>query len=134
MHPPPRFLAWIQAMCSFLQRRLWEENKHQMHQIWCLPMLGERKKLLPKTPFINKDYKSFDLGINSYFVFWFFKCYVIYASSSIYVTIKSIGSLVPPKWPMISTKHVFKGTLMQIWKSPIYSNSYKNNTLKVSHS
>ena len=32
------------------------------------PMHDERDKLHPETPFINKDYKSFDLDLKSYFV------------------------------------------------------------------
>ena len=32
-----------------------------------LPVLGERENILPKTPLIKKNYKSFDLDINSYF-------------------------------------------------------------------
>ena len=38
-------------------------------------------------------------------------------------------------WPSKSSLNLYiKGTLMQIWKLLIYSNSYKSDTLKTSHS
>ena len=45
-----------------------KRNIHLMHQMWCFSMFDERKKSVPKTPLINKDYKSFDLDINTYFL------------------------------------------------------------------
>ena len=39
-----------------------------MHQMQRFPILGERERLLPKTRPINKDYKSFELDINSYLI------------------------------------------------------------------
>ena len=35
-------------------------------------MLDERDEFLRKTPFLNKDYKSLDLDIQSYIAPWFY--------------------------------------------------------------